>query len=73
MKHTTKEAFFLLFFLLLLSNKAHAYLDPGSGSMLLQLALGGIAGAIVLGKLLFKNFFRGIGSFFRDKRKKNGQ
>lgn len=28
-----------------------AYLDPGSGSMLLQLLLGGIAGVAVAGKM----------------------
>lgn len=27
---------------------AHAYVDPGSGSLLLQILLGGVAGAIVL-------------------------
>jgi hypothetical protein len=30
---------------------AYAYLDPGTGSMLLQLLLGGVAGALVIGKL----------------------
>lgn len=30
---------------------AHAYLDPGSGSMLLQLILGGLAGLAVIAKL----------------------
>lgn len=30
---------------------AHAYLDPGTGSMILQLALGGIAGMAVVLKL----------------------
>lgn len=33
---------------------AHAYLDPGSGSMLLQLILGGIAGFVVLVKLYWQ-------------------
>ncbi|MFQ5739021.1 MAG: hypothetical protein ACE5JX_08390 [Acidobacteriota bacterium] len=37
-----------------------AYLDPGSGSMLLQLLLGGVAGAFVLVKL----FWRRITTFF---------
>ena len=31
-----------------------AYLDPGSGSLFLQLLLGGIAGAAVLGKILWQ-------------------
>ena len=38
-----------------------AYLDPGSGSMLVQLLLGGIAGAAVIMKLgweRFKDMFR---------------
>lgn len=30
-----------------------AYLDPGSGSLFLQLLLGGIAGVAVLGKLIW--------------------
>jgi len=39
---------------------AFAYLDPGTGSMIVQLLLGGIAGALVVGKLYwqrFKGFF----------------
>jgi hypothetical protein len=38
-----------------------AYLDPGSGSMLVQLLLGGVAGAAVVVKLgweRFKGIFR---------------
>jgi hypothetical protein len=41
--------------------RADAYLDPGSGSMLVQLLLGGIAGAAVIMKLgweRFKDMFR---------------
>ncbi len=43
-----------------ISSPAHAYLDPGTGSMLLQLRLGGVAGALVVGKLYWhrvKAFF----------------
>lgn len=39
---------------------AYAYLDPGTGSMLLQLLLGSAAGALVIGKLYWtriKSFF----------------
>jgi hypothetical protein len=41
--------------------RVDAYLDPGSGSMLVQLLLGGIAGAAVIMKLgweRFKDIFR---------------
>ncbi len=53
---------FALVFLSVLNidTPAHAYLDPGTGSMLLQLLLGGVAGALVVGKLYWhrvKAFF----------------
>lgn len=40
---------------------AHAYLDPGSGSMFLQLVLGGMAGLAVLLKLYWQRFLRVFG------------
>jgi hypothetical protein len=40
---------------------AHAYLDPGTGSIILQMLLGGVAGAMVVGKLYWHQFM----SFFR--------
>ncbi len=39
---------------------ALAYLDPGTGSMLLQMLLGGVAGALVVGKL----YWHRIKAFF---------
>lgn len=39
---------------LLMATPAFAYLDAGSGSMLVQLLLGGIAGAVVFLKLSWK-------------------
>jgi hypothetical protein len=43
---------------------AHAYLDPGAGSMLLQLLLGGLAGLVVLAKLYWRRL---IGFFKRSR------
>lgn len=43
----------------------YAYLDPGSGSMFLQLLLGGIAGVAVILKLFWRRF---TGLFGADKR-----
>jgi hypothetical protein len=37
-----------------MTESAHAYLDPGTGSMILQLLLGGIAGAMVVGRLYWQ-------------------
>jgi len=45
-----------------LATPAHAYLDPGTGSFLLQLLLGGAAGALVIAKLYWQRmraFFLG--------------
>lgn len=41
----------VLFLSLITPSAAYAYLDPGSGSMLLQLVLGGLAGLAVIAKL----------------------
>ena len=35
---------------------AHAYLDPGTGGFILQMLLGGFAGALVVGKLYWHSF-----------------
>jgi hypothetical protein len=49
---------------LLVPTRAMAYLDPGSGSMLLQLLLGGVAGLAVVVKL----FWRRLLAFFGVKK-----
>ena len=38
-----------------------AYLDPGSGSLFLQLLLGGIAGVAVLGKVVWHRIRSALG------------
>jgi hypothetical protein len=45
---------------LLLPSTAHAYLNPDQGSLLLQLLLGGVAGAAVVAKM----YWRRIVDFF---------
>lgn len=50
---------------LVFTEPAFAYLDPGSGSMLLQLLFGGVAGIAVILKLYWKSFV----SLFRHKRR----
>ncbi|MGH3046511.1 MAG: hypothetical protein ACRDNC_05820 [Gaiellaceae bacterium] len=39
-------------------NSALGYLDPGSGSMILQAVVGGIAAAAVVGKLYWRRFLQ---------------
>ena len=48
------------------TSTAHAYLDPGTGSMILQLMLGGVAGVALAGKL----YWQRLQSIFGMKRRK---
>lgn len=51
----------IAYFVWISERQVDAYLDPGSGSMLVQLLLGGVAGAAVIMKLgweRFKDIFR---------------
>lgn len=45
----------------MLSEPAYAYLDPGTGSMILQILLGGIAGAALAGRFYWNRFLILIG------------
>lgn len=44
---------------------AEAYLDPGTGSMIIQMIIGGIAA----GLLTLKFYWHKITSFFKDRKK----
>lgn len=46
----------VLYFVWMSQAQVDAYLDPGSGSMLVQLLLGGVAGAAVIMKLGWERF-----------------
>jgi hypothetical protein len=48
---------------------AHAYIDPGAGSMLLQLLLGGMAGAFVFFRLFKQKIYRLLGLGKDDQEK----
>ena len=54
-------AIMLLLSLLSAPRPAHAYLDPGTGSIILQMLLGGVAGAVVIGKLYWHRFLAFFG------------
>jgi hypothetical protein len=47
--------YLMLFFFLCALTPAHAYLDPSSGGMLLQILLGGFAGLFAVGKIYWQN------------------
>lgn len=44
------------------TSPAHAYLDPATGSIILQILLGGIAGMLVAVKLYWHRFLSLIGA-----------
>jgi len=50
-----------LIVLLATAAPAYAYLDPGSGSMMVQLLLGGVAGAVVLVRLYWARLLTLLG------------
>ena len=50
--------------LALTTTPAYAYLDPGTGSMILQGLLAGIAGALVMGRLYWMRIKQFFGSLF---------
>ena len=52
---------FILCLMLLMSINVHAYLDPGTGSMLLQVILGGIAAVGVALKLYWHKLRAALG------------
>jgi len=67
MSKTFVTLFFGLYSVLLLPSFAQAYLDPGNGSMLLQLLLGGAAGLSVILKLYWRRFLSVIGLAKREE------
>lgn len=50
-----------LLFVGMSASAAHAYLDGGTGSMILQVLLGGVAGLAIAGKLYWYKFLSVIG------------
>ncbi len=50
-RYITRVTISLLLILIITTEPAYAYLDPGTGAMIIQLLLGGIAGALMVGKL----------------------
>ena len=61
----SKSTLLLLVFVLSFTNSAFAYLDPGSGSYILQMLIAGILGSLYAIKLYWAkivNFFKGKSS-----------
>jgi len=60
LKRLVSLSFFALMFALITAPPAHAYLDPGSGSFIIQILLAGLMGAALMTKIYWariKSFF----------------
>ncbi len=69
MESTKKLIAGLVFFSAIgIAPPAYAYLDPGTGSMLVQKLQGGVAGALEVGK----HYWHRIKAFFGRRPPKNG-
>jgi len=61
--------YFILIFLF--PSNAYAYLDPGTGAMIIQLIVGGIAAGIVMAKVYWNNLCQYIQVMYNKYFKKN--
>jgi hypothetical protein len=68
---TKALAVLVVYFVWMSETRVDAYLDPGSGSMLVQLLLGGVAGAAVIVKLGWQRFRDMFRSSSAEKTKSN--
>ena len=66
------SAFAVFLLLVVLVTPAQAYLDPGTGSMILQMVLGGVAGLAVLVKMQWQKI-REMGAGFRKTKSDDSQ
>ena len=51
----------IAFLIMCWEQPAYAYLDPGAGSLILQVLMGGLAGAAVVGKVYWKSLMARCG------------
>ena len=69
MRATTRLATYSMLCLLLTTGTSHAYLDPGTGSILLQGLIAGVAGGLVVIRL----YWARAKSFFSFNKKKDDE
>ncbi len=66
-KHLLVFIFFLLYFSLIFPTRVFAYIDPGTGSYIIQLVLAGILGGLFAIKIFWKKIQLFIKSIKRSK------
>ena len=66
-----KFILFLFLFFVMQINNSYAYLDPGTGSFILQAIIGFIAAGLATVSLYWNKFKNFITKFFKKKNKEN--
>ena len=59
-----------LILILFFSGDAYCYLDPGTGSYVLQMLIAGLAGALLAVKIFWQNIIAFFSGLFKKGRKK---
>jgi hypothetical protein len=74
LRNLTTSIIFLVLFYLILPPKAYAYLDPGTGSYILQMTIAALLGGLFVVKkfwyrfkIFFKNFLSGGSKLKKDE------
>jgi len=57
----------LIFYLIVLPTNAEAYLDPGTGSYIIQMSIGFLIGGVYVGKKYFRQLISFLNSLFKQK------
>ena len=61
------------FSLIVLVNVAHAYLDPGTGSYIIQILIGGLLGGLFAIGIFWKRFWAAVKRLFSGKKSDDSQ
>lgn len=71
LKHVVAGTILIYFICLVSPRAAYAYLDPGTGSYILQLAIAALLGGSVMIKIYWKKIRTYLANLFSKKRKDN--
>jgi hypothetical protein len=61
------------FALIIPVNVAHAYLDPGTGSYIIQILIGGLLGGVFAIGIFWKRFWAAVKRLFSGKKRDDSQ
>lgn len=65
------KVFFLLLLFFLTAKSAYAYLDPGSGSFIIQIVIGAFLGGLVTTKIYYRKIKTTVSNILRKRQNNN--